>query len=212
MRLDGNIRRTGIFIHPRPKTAPFKGADGCGRLSIPPKACPPKGVEPGALALVGSICFLLLSIFVSRCYAAAPAEIFGNITYVIYYGPYEEKVKLIDGKYEMPGYIYIYYKDKYVYGDFNNDGLRDAAVLFSESGGGSGTFYRLAFLINDGQQLVHKDTCYLGDRVVIYSLKERQGKVFIDMLTHADGDCMAGPSKRVTNIYEYAGISDSTST
>ncbi len=150
-------------------------------------------------------CFLLLSAFAAECRSEDMEKIFGNIEYVVHYGPYEERVKLTDGKYEAPGYIYIYYQGKYVFGDFNGDGFQDAAALFSESGGGSGTFYRLAFLINDGSRLIHKDTRYLGDRVVIYSLKEQQGKVVIDMLTHAKGDCMAGPTKRVKNVYKYYG-------
>ncbi|MFC2149318.1 hypothetical protein ACFLQ8_01315 [Candidatus Auribacterota bacterium] len=149
--------------------------------------------------------FILLSIFASVCYSKTLDEIFGNITYVIHYGPYEERVKLIEGKYEAPGYINIYYKGKYVTGDFNADGINDAAALYSEDGGGSGTFYRLAFLINENGQLLHKDTRYLGDRVVIYSMKEQEGKIVIDMLTHDKGDCMAGPTKRVQNVYEYYG-------
>jgi len=92
-----------------------------------------------------------------------------------------------------------------VYGDFNSDGQQDIAALYSESGGGSGTFYRLVFLINENGQFFHEDTRYLGDRVVIYSLKEDQGKVIIDMLTHAEGDSSAGPTKRAQYVYKYYG-------
>ena len=34
-------------------------------------------------------------------------------------------------------------------------------------------------------------------------MRERQGAVVIDMLTHQQGDCMAGPTKRVTRVIDY---------
>lgn len=149
------------------------------------------------------IYFLLASVFIAEALAETPDDIFGNITYMHSYGSYEEKLQLKNGKCEIPGYISLCYCGKYAYGDFDNDGLQDAAALYSWSGGGSGTFYRLAFMINNGKNFVHKYTCALGDRVVVYSLKNVNNKVVVDMLTHDEGDCLAGPTKRVQNVYDY---------
>jgi len=45
----------------------------------------------------------------------------------------------------------------------------------------------------------------LDDRAIINSMREKNGKVLIDMFVHQEGDCMAGPTKRVRNTYAYDG-------
>ena len=102
-------------------------------------------------------------------------------------------------------HISLTYEGQYVYGDFNHDGLEDAAVLIMENEGGSGCFRSLAFLMNDGTKLVHQKSGYLGDRVIINSLKERNGNVVVDMFIHKETNCRAGPTKRVKKVYEYGG-------
>lgn len=133
-------------------------------------------------------------------------KLFGNMTYFTNCPYIAEKVTLVNGHRVVWNgrlHVSLSYGGQYVYGDFNRDGLRDAAVIIHESEGGSGDFRALAFLINDGRRLVHLASHYLGDRTKINSLKERHGKVVIDMLVHQDGDCMAGPTRRVKNAYDY---------
>jgi len=97
----------------------------------------------------------------------------------------------------------MHYEGRYVYGDVNRDGLRDAAVVVAQSEGGTGHFLELAFLINKDGRLLHRVSHYLGDRVIVNSLRERSGKVIVDMFVHREHDCMAGPTKRVRNVYDY---------
>ena len=97
----------------------------------------------------------------------------------------------------------LYYGGRYVHGDFNRDGLKDAAVIIGESQGGSDDEVESASLIHDGTKFVHKQSVYLGDSAIINSLKERSGEVVVDMLIHQEGDCQAGPSKRVKSAYGY---------
>ena len=140
---------------------------------------------------------------------AAANKMLGNMTYLTDAPYIVEKVTLVNGQYEQSYergvslYYHFQYNDQYVYGDFNQDGLKDAAVIIIQNEGGSGEFRSLAFLINDGTQLIHKQSVGLGDRVIINSLKERKGKVVIDMFAHKESDCMAGPTKRVKNVYDY---------
>jgi hypothetical protein len=150
-------------------------------------------------------CLIVPSIFSAKCFADDPDKVFGNMTYMIGNEYCAERASLVDGKYEVPGIMYVYYEGQYVYGDFNRDGARDAAVIIAESGGGSGHFLELAFLINEDGQFIHKTSKYLGDRVIINSLEEKDGKVLIDMFVHRENDCMAGPTKRVCDVYEYSG-------
>ena len=135
----------------------------------------------------------------------AEANRFGNMTYLAD-SSFLEKVSLVNGVREVQDSLLhyrAYYEGHYVYGDFNRDGLQDAAAIISEGEGATGDFRSLAFLINDGRQLTHHVSHYLGDRVIINSLRERNGKIIIDMFVHQKGDCRAGPTKRVKNIYDY---------
>ena len=105
----------------------------------------------------------------------AAGKAFGNMTYLTTYPNIAEKVTLVNGWYKWSerskegffSYYGLYYEGHYVYGDFNRDGLNDAAAVISEGEGGSGDFRALAFLIHDGTRLVHRQSVALGDRVVI---------------------------------------------
>jgi hypothetical protein len=133
-------------------------------------------------------------------------HLFGNMTYMTDSPYIVETVTLVDGlRVTWNGRLHhsMYYEGQYVYGDFNRDGLSDAAVVVAQSEGGTGHFLELAFLINAHGQLVHRVSHSLGDRVIVNSLKERGGKVVVDMFVHGEHDCRAGPTKRVSNIYDY---------
>jgi len=157
-------------------------------------------------AAVGSFGLVLCAVFLFGYQArAAAAKRFGNITYLAD-SSFLEKAILVDGMCEVrEGLLHYsaYYEGHYVYGDFNRDGLQDAAAIISEGEGATGDFRSLAFLINDGRRLIHRVSHYLGDRVIINSLRERDGKVVIDMFVHQEGDCRAGPTKRMKKAYDY---------
>ena len=142
--------------------------------------------------------------FFDRCASSQAARIFGNTTYLTGNEYATQAATLVNGVHEEPS-LNARYDDKYVYGDFNHDGLKDAAVIIIENNGGNADWYTLAFLINDGNHLVHNASRALDDRAIIYSLNEHKGKVMVDMLIHQDGDCMAGPTKHVKNVYECSG-------
>jgi len=147
---------------------------------------------------------ILFLAFVPGCRSENLDEVFANTTYMIGNEYFSQRAPLVDGKHEEP-YLYVYYEHKFVCGDFNNDGLEDAAVIIAESGGGSGHYRFLAFLINDGTEFVHRASHYLGDKAIINSLKEERGRVFVDMLVRDESTWAEGILKRVKTIYEYSG-------
>ncbi len=133
------------------------------------------------------------------------AKIFGNMTYFLGNEKHTEAVTLKNGKFFKRYCWDIFYDNWYVYGDFNHDGLKDAAVIIVVNyGGGNTNDYMLTFLINDGKKLIHRASQYLDNWAIINSIKEKNGKVIVDMYVHQEGDCNAGPSKRVRNVYEYS--------
>lgn len=161
------------------------------------------------LILAGFIFFLTVGVALSLCSQAyisnkQAERIFGNATYVVGLACAPQEATLAEGVHDEP-YLYVEYANRYAYGDFNGDGLKDAAVIVTDSGGGTGTWYILAFLINDGEKWVHRASRVLDDRAIINSMREKNDKVLIDMFVHQEGDCMAGPTKRVRNLYAYEG-------
>lgn len=77
-------------------------------------------------------------------------------------------------------------------GDFNSDGLDDAAHIIGYSGGGSGYFYHLTIFINDHGKLKYLTQKELGDRVVIKSVKYNSGLFTVDMITQGEGEDFMG--------------------
>jgi hypothetical protein len=144
---------------------------------------------------------------------ATAGKIFGNMAYLTDSPYFSERAYLANGRYEwnstsednvFSSYS-LQYTGRYVYGDFNHDGLKDAAVILIENSGGNADWRTLAFLINDGKRLVHQTSGLLGDRVILNSIRQKNGRVLVDMFIHQDGDCMVGPTDHVKNVFEYSG-------
>lgn len=159
----------------------------------------------GGICLV--LCAALCAVFLTQRQSRAAADkLFGNMTYLTDSPYIVERVTLVDGhRVTWNGRLHhsMHYEGRYVYGDFNRDGLKDAAVVIAQNESATGHCLELAFLINDGGHLVHRVSHYLGDRVIVNSLREHGGKIIIDMFVHREGDCKAGPTKRVRNVYDY---------
>ncbi len=123
------------------------------------------------------------------------------------------KLALIDGSrtaYYGRLHVSLDYEGHYALGDFNRDGLKDAAVVIFENEGGNLDDYSLAFLINDGTKLVHQKSVHLDFWAVINSVREREGKVIVDLFVHQEGDCNAGPTKRVKKSFDYRDLGPDT--
>jgi len=156
------------------------------------------------------ICLAVYCIFIPQIYAQAPDNELANMTCVVGDETHSQKVTLAEGKYRYPNehpLLCVYYEGEFVYGDFNGDGLQDAAVVIYDSGGGSGYSTNLAFLINDGTQLVHKSSYDLGYRPDIIFLDEEDGKVVIDMCAYDENTWGEGIKKRKKVTYGYTGPS-----
>ncbi len=151
----------------------------------------------GLILVIG--CFVL-----TGCASDEAFKRFGNRTYFFADESDTQVATLVNGVFQDEN-LGVCYENKYVYGDFNHDGLKDAAVIISENTGGNADLYELAFLINDGKKLIHKASLGLDVWAEVNSVTEKDGNVIVDMYVHQEGDCNAGPTKRVRKIYEYTG-------
>lgn len=163
---------------------------------------------------VGAILFLATAtlFLIERRSKAAADKIFDNMAYLTDSPYFSENVSLVNGSYEW-SYIsednvflsyHLRYAGKYVYGDFNHDGLKDAAVIVIENSGGNAEWHTLAFLINDGKKFVHRASGLLGNNAIVNSFRQKDGKVLVNMFVYQDGDCMAGPTNHVKSVFEYS--------
>ncbi len=128
-------------------------------------------------------------------------------------GIYEDPVTLVDGKYEgapfAPGSdsrpTVQRIEELAVSGDFDGDGLDDAAVLLVENSGGSGSFVYLAALMARSGGALNHGTVRLGDRVQVVAMSAEAGEIVLDLVTPGPDDAMASPSAKVRLRYRVDG-------
>jgi len=124
--------------------------------------------------------------------------------YSLYLG---KKIKLTDGLYSeapepgMAEHCEVQYYGKISFGDLNNDGKDDAAVILDGTCGGSGDFRELAIVINQNGNPYYLTSKDLGDRVLINYLTIDAGTITLDMLIQGPNDGMCCPT--LHKIYKY---------
>lgn len=96
----------------------------------------------------------------------------------------EKKVKLLNGEYSTGGPIgsaeyESIWTGQMAYGDLNDDGKTDAAVILFHNTGGSGTVVQIAAVLDVDGQTRHVASRNLGDRTEIKSLVINNGVIAI---------------------------------
>jgi len=67
-----------------------------------------------------------------------------------------------------------------IYGDINNDGTNDAAIMFTLNNSGSGTFYYVAVAINYKNTTTGTNAIFIGDRIAPQNIEIKDGKVIVN--------------------------------
>jgi len=115
-------------------------------------------------------------------------------------------VGLSDGEYlDSERRLRILLAPFYAFGDLDGDGSDNAAVVLVTDPGGSGTFFDLAVLSEQGGAPVNVASRALGDRVDLRSLSIENGRITIDMISHGPNDPMCCPSLREIVTFELRG-------
>jgi hypothetical protein len=117
----------------------------------------------------------------------------------------------VDGKYNhgtdsaAPDFVDIKLLDFLAFGDLNNDGATDAAVLIAENYGGTGVFVSVAAVLNENGQPQHVASTMVDDRPQINKLEIRNGEIFLDAVVHGVQDPGCCPTFAVTRTYKLIG-------
>ncbi len=87
------------------------------------------------------------------------------------------------------------------FGDLDGDGIGDAAAVFAENFGGSGSFEDIKVFVNGTQGAKYLGNAGIGDRAKINFIKIQDGTVTINFLTQGPGDGMCCPTLPETASY-----------
>lgn len=89
-------------------------------------------------------------------------------------------------------------------GDLAGKGLRDAAVVLTQTGGGSGTFYYLAAVLSaGGGKGTATPAVLLGDRISVEGVNIASGKISVHLVVRGPSEPLAAsPSVRATRTFE----------
>ena len=129
-----------------------------------------------------------------------------------YFALYDKRTRLIGGQHgeeeiiDEDGYRYIFsagiVSDKAAFGDLDNDGKEDAAVIIYSTGGRSGLFYELAIMINEDGNPYYLTSKYLGDRIEVNSVNIQDGIITLERIIHDLGDAACCPTLHKVSQYK----------
>ena len=117
-----------------------------------------------------------------------------------------EAVQPTDGQYgDTDEYVHMELLSLRAYGDLDDDGVDDTAVLLATNTGGSGVFVDLAVvLVRDGKP---QDTArfFLGDRVKPERMAINGGLIELALVVHGPDDPLCCPTERVVWRFRLVG-------
>lgn len=134
-----------------------------------------------------------------------------NAEYSVTVNGVRQTIRLIDGAYQQgsdpsaPDFLAATVNQPAAFGDLNNDNDDDAAIMFSEWYGGTGTNVYVAAVTNWAGIPLHKASALIDDRGIIQSIRIENGLIIVDAIVHGENDPGCCPSKHVTRTFRLAG-------
>ena len=92
-------------------------------------------------------------------------------------------------------------------GDLNGDGLPDTAFIFTEDGGGSGTFFYVAVHLKTLNGYKDTNAVFLGDRIAPQTTEIKNGELIVNYADRRPTDPMTtAPSVGVSKYLKVQGM------
>jgi len=86
-------------------------------------------------------------------------------------------------------------------GDFNGDSREDAAFLLTQESGGSGTFFYVAALLNDGEKGIGTNAIFLGDRIAPQNTEFKNGLIIVNFAERSPSESFSTPPSVGVSLY-----------
>lgn len=126
-----------------------------------------------------------------------------QIAHTTFNGIYDEPVTLADGRWEGEPFVpdgaarpsVQWIRELVAFADLNADGRDEAAVLLSESSGGSGSNLYVAVVQFDGHRPVNAATALVGDRPQVRWLRAPAGRIEMGLIEAGPGDAACCPTQ-----------------
>jgi hypothetical protein len=164
----------------------------------------PAGETPPAVAQTPS---LESTIAPSPAIPPLTAAMLRNGTYVL--PESKETVTLVDGKFDraesMENILHVTLMDPIAFGDLNNDGAEDAAIVLSENVGGTGFFMTVVAVLNQGGTPHQGPSRFLDDRAQLVGMVIIGGRIVVDAVIHGFQDPMCCPNNPVVESLRLIG-------
>ncbi|MCF7843365.1 META domain-containing protein [Candidatus Gracilibacteria bacterium] len=95
-----------------------------------------------------------------------------------------------------------------VYGDLNNDGIDDAAIMLVSNPGGSGTFYYAVLAIATGSTYTTTNTLLLGDRIAPQTVEIHDGRAVFNYVERLANEPMTTKPSVGKSLWIHYDIKD----
>jgi hypothetical protein len=131
-----------------------------------------------------------------------------------YYGILDHPVTLTGGRFEGDPFVeggaarpvVSLMPEPIAYGDINDDGQADAAVILVADMGGSGSFVYLAVVGTEAGETTNLATTLLGDRVQVQSVSIEDGQIEVRLLTQGPDDPACCPTLDTIRVFSLQDI------
>ncbi len=105
------------------------------------------------------------------------------------------------------GRIEVKLIEPFAFGDLNDDGAQDAAVLLAARAGGSGVFVSLHAVLNQNGQPQPAASSLIDDRPLVQRLTIDNGRIVLDATVHDHDDAACCPEWQVRRAFRLVGLS-----
>lgn len=162
---------------------------------------------PRLFSLTFSLWLLLAAITAHGQPAALTPQALLNGTYRLQLFEETRQVTLHNGAFDQkqPEDFLMVRLIEYALGDLNGDGASDAAVILIANTGGSGSFFILTVMLNEGGKPRQVASTGLGDRVVVKSLAIQTRIITVRMKVHGPRDPACCPTVHTSWHYRLKG-------
>jgi hypothetical protein len=168
------------------------------------------GMKYLSIQLMALLLTILATTLITRTgYAANSIPTITELENATYMGIEDHPVTLSNGRWEGQPFTeggaskpsVGLFKDIYITGDLNSDGIQEALAVLWQNAGGTGSYIYIAVMSKQNTDVKNLATTLVGDRVKLRAGSIESGKIILKVLQAGENDAMCCPGELVTRIW-----------